>query len=103
MFVRDEVNNNKSKLILNLDLIYVFLFIFFISISGYYYIKMSHDFNVLKKNKIPLLKSKIENFNNSLAVEKKRNNYLIRHTLKSKAKELGMIKASYPINIIDNW
>ena len=64
---------------------------------------MSHDFNDLKKNRIPLLKSKIENFNNSIAVEKKRNNYLIRHTLKSKAEELGMIKASYPINIIDNW
>lgn len=89
-------DKKKSKFIL------IYSFITVISISTAILIYTKNNIDRLKTKEIPLLKSRLNTTNNSIAVETRNNSNLIRTFIKTRAKDLGMVKADYS-DIIDIW
>ena len=82
---------------------YIYLLFFLISTLSTLFLNIFITNKLESKNKqIVSLNSKIEILKNSIAVEKKNNSTLKRNSLKNKAKELGMLRASHQ-DIIDIW
>ena len=101
MKYRNEGINKKKK---NINFILIYSFIAFVSIFIFLVIRIGNKIDVLN-TEIPLLETQLENINNSILSEDKRNKSFKRLPFIQKwSEQKGMIKADdSDSNIIHVW
>ena len=99
MRYRNEGINKKKK---NINFILIYSFVVFISVAILIVINIDNRIDVLTKQ-IPLLKTKLNNIENSIISENKnRNNWKRFNSIKKRVEKKGMISANES-NIIQAW
>ena len=99
MRYRNEGINKKKK---NISYILIYSFVAFISIVILLVINIDNRIDLLTKE-IPLLKTKLNNIENSIISENKnRNNWKRFNSIKKRVEKKGMISADQS-NIIQAW
>ena len=99
MRYRNEGINKKKK---NISYILIYSFVAFISIVILLVINIDNRIDLLTKE-IPLLKTKLNNIENSIISENKnRNNWKRFNSIKKRVEKKGMISAGQS-NIIQAW
>ena len=99
MRYRNEGINKKKK---NISFILIYSFVAFISIVILLVINIDNRIDLLTKE-IPLLKTKLNNIENSIISENKnRNNWKRFNSIKKRVEKKGMISAGQS-NIIQAW
>ena len=101
MKYRNEGINKKKK---NFNFILIYSFIAFVSIIIFFVIHIDNKIDVLS-TEIPLLKTKLNNIENSILSESKnRNNWKRFNSIKKRVEKKGMISANESkSNIIQIW
>ena len=99
MKYRNEGINKKKK---NINFILIYSFITFVSIIIFFVINIDNRIDVLTKE-IPLLKTQLNNIENSIISENKnRNDWKRFNSIKKRVEKKGMISANES-NIIQVW